>query len=210
MKLISLNVGQPQWQEWNGKKVRTSIFKSPVSGKQRVFHHHIEGDAQADLKVHGGANKAVYAYDLSHYEHWKQVLLRTDWKHGLFGENLTTEGLPDSEVHIGDVYQIGTIRLRAVQPRFPCTKLNIRFALPDMMELFMAQKRNGIYFSVVEEGWLQAGDSIELTDRSPFAVTVQQYVDCYYSKGEDKALVETILSIPFLPERQRKAFEAFL
>lgn len=209
MKLVSLNVGQPQEQEWNGKPVRTSIFKSPVEGRHRVSFLNIEGDAQADLRVHGGANKAVYAYDLSHYHHWKRLLPRTDWTPGLFGENLTTEGLPDSNVRIGDVYRIGTVRLRVVQPRFPCTKLNLRFALPDMMERFIGQKRNGIYFSVAEEGWLAAGDAIVLEERSAFAVTVQDYVDCYYAKGQNKTMVETILSIPFLPEGQRKAFEAF-
>jgi MOSC domain-containing protein YiiM len=209
MKIVSLNVGRPQEVEWNGKRIRTSIFKSPVSGKRKVFFLHIEGDEQADLRVHGGINKAVYAYDLSHYQHWKAVLQRERWEHGLFGENLTTEGMLDASVKIGDVYQAGTAKFQVVQPRFPCTKLNVRFGLPDMMERFMEQKRNGIYFRVVEEGEVQEGDAITLVEPSPYPVTIQQYVDCYYSKGEDRELVDTILSIPFLPESQRKAFEAF-
>lgn len=170
----------------------------------------VEGDEQADLRVHGGANKAVYAYDVAHYHHWQTLLQRTDWPYGLFGENLTTEGLRDEAVNIGDVYKIGTAKLQVVQPRFPCTKLNVRFALPGMMELFMAQRRNGIYFRVVEEGWIEAGDSIALATPSPYAVTVQDYVDCYYEKGKNRQVLETLLSIPFLPEGQRRAFEAFL
>ncbi|HET7896661.1 MAG TPA: MOSC domain-containing protein, partial [Flavisolibacter sp.] len=209
MKLLSLNVGRPQEIEWNGKLVRTSIFKSPVEGKRKISFLNIEGDEQSDLRVHGGINKAVYAYDLSNYQHWKTVLQRDDWHHGLFGENLTTEGLPDAEVKIGDVYRIGTAVLQAVQPRFPCFKLNVRFALPDMMEQFMEQKRNGIYFKVVEEGFAAAGDAIRLLEASPYPVTMQQYVECYYSKGAEKLVLETILSIPFLPEGQRKAFESF-
>lgn len=210
MKLVSLNVGRPKDVAWNGKTVRTSIFKSPVAGKRKVSFLNIEGDEQSDLRVHGGANKAVYAYDVSHYEHWKTVMQRDAWEPGLFGENLTTEGLPDTAVRIGDVYQIGTAKLQVVQPRFPCSKLNVRFGLPEMMELFAQQKRNGIYFRVVEEGEIEAGDAIRLAAPSPFAVTVQAYVDNYYAKGADRELLRMILAIPFLPEGQRKAFEAFL
>lgn len=210
MKVVSLNVGKPQNQAWNGKPIRTSIFKSPVTGRRNVSFLNIEGDEQADLRVHGGVNKAVYAYDLSHYEHWKKILQRDHWEYGLFGENLTTEGLRDEEARIGNIYQIGSAKFQVVQPRFPCTKLNVRFGLPNMMERFMEQKRNGIYFKVIEEGFIESGDEIKLIEPSPFAVTVQDYVDCYYSKGNDKNILHTILSIPFLPEGQRKAFEGFV
>ncbi len=210
MKLLSLNVGKPREVEWHGRIVRTGIFKEPVDGKRNVSFLNIEGDEQADLRVHGGINKAVYAYDVSHYEHWKQVLKREDWTPGLFGENLTTEGLLDEEAKVGDVYQIGTAHLQVVQPRFPCTKLNIRFRLPDMIERFVDEGRAGIYFKVVKEGSLAAGDEISLIEPSLFNVTVQQYVDCYYAKGADKGLVHAILSIPFLPESQRRTFESFV
>lgn len=210
MKLVSLNVGKPQNLEWNGKTVCTGIFKKPVSGSRKVSFLNVEGDAQADLRVHGGVNKAVYAYDVSHYEQWKSLLQRDDWTPGLFGENLTTDGLLDAAVKIGDVYQIGSVHLQAVQPRFPCTKLNVRFGLPDMTERFTQHKRNGIYFRVIREGMLAAGDEIRLLQASRFDVTVQQYVDCYYAKGKDRAVVDTVLSVPFLPESQRKAFESFV
>ena len=210
MKLISLNVGQPREIEWNGKAVRTSIFKYPVTDRRHVSQLNIEGDEQSDLRVHGGVNKAVYAYDVSHYQHWKKVLLRDDWGWGMFGENLTTDGLLDQEARIGDVYQIGTAKLQVVQPRFPCMKLNVRFSKPDMVELFMAQKRNGIYFKVLEEGTVQANDEIRLAERSAYAVTIQEYVACYYAKGQPSNVCNTILSIPFLPESQRRTFESFM
>jgi MOSC domain-containing protein YiiM len=209
MKVVSLNTGKPQEIEWQGKVVRTSIFKSPVAGKRKVSFLNIEGDEQSDLRVHGGANKAVYAYDLSHYGHWKTILQRKEWNPGLFGENLTTEGLPDEMVCIGDVYRIGTAALQVVQPRFPCTKLNVRFGLSDMMEKFVAQKRNGIYFRVLEEGEIAGGDEITLIEPSPYRITVQDYVNNYYSKGSDRTVLQILLSIPFLPEGQRKAFEGF-
>lgn len=209
MKLLSLNVGKPKEIEWNGKKFLTGIFKFPVEGERRVSFLNIEGDEQADLRVHGGVNKAIYAYDVSHYLYWKEYLRRDDWQCGMFGENLTTEGLLDNEAKIGNLYQIGSVRLQVVQPRFPCTKLNVRFGLPDMMERFTAQRRNGIYFRVIKEGSLKTGDEIRLVEPSPFDVTIQQYVDCYYEKGRDKAVVDTLLSIPFLPPGQRKVFESF-
>jgi MOSC domain-containing protein YiiM len=209
MKLISLNVGKPCDIEWNGKTIRTSIFKYPVDDKRHVFLQNIEGDEQADLRVHGGFNKAIYAYDISHYEQWKKLLLRDDWPWGLFGENLTTEGLLDEDVRIGDVYEIGTAKLQVVQPRFPCMKLNLRFDRTDMIDLFMEQRRNGIYFKVMEEGTIQAGDEIKRVEASPYAVTIADYVNCYYEKGKPQNICNTILSIPFLPESQRRVFEGF-
>lgn len=210
MKLVSLNVGKPREFNWMGKTVRTSIFKNPVTDQRKVSFLNIEGDQQSDLSVHGGINKAVYAYDLSNYKHWKKILHREDWQDGMFGENLTTSGLRDDEVKIGDVFQIGTAKLQAIQPRFPCFKLNIRFGLPDMIERFMAQKRNGIYFKVIEEGSMQVNDEIKRIEPSPFNVTIPDYADCYYSKGSDKQVLEILLSIPYLPERHRTVFEGYL
>jgi len=210
MKVVSLNVGRPQEKEWQGKMVMTSIFKSPVTERRKVSLTNIEGDEQADLRVHGGINKAVYAYDVSHYKHWKNVLLRDDWSYGLFGENLTTEGLTDDEVRIGSIYRVGTAKLQAIQPRFPCSKINIRFGLPDMIERFVHERRNGIYFKVTKEGDVQVDDEIVMVEKSSHEVTIQDFVECYYSKGSDKSIVQKILAIPYLPENTRRAFEIFL
>jgi MOSC domain-containing protein YiiM len=210
MKLLSLNVGRPKEFNWMGKIVRTGIFKTPVTDQRKVSFLNIEGDEQSDLNVHGGINKAVYAYDVSHYNHWKNILQRDDWQHGMFGENLTTSGLIDEGVRIGDVYQIGTAKLQVIQPRFPCFKLNIRFGLPNMIERFMEEKRNGIYFKVAEEGTMQVNDEIKLVQSSPFNVTIPEYVVCYYSKGSDISVLQKLLSIPYLPERHRTVFEGYL
>jgi MOSC domain-containing protein YiiM len=127
----------------------------------------------------------------------------------MFGENLTTEGLVDEDVKIGDVYQVGTVKLQVVQPRFPCMKLNVRFGNPDMIGLFAAQRRNGIYFKVLEEGVMQVNDELKLVEKSAYNVTVQEYVNCYYEKGKPGHIRDIILSIPFLPGSQRQAFESF-
>jgi MOSC domain-containing protein YiiM len=210
VNLVSINVGGPKEISWMGNPVRTSIFKTPVSGARKVSFTNIEGDEQSDLNVHGGVNKAVYAYDLSHYDHWKKILQRDDWQYGMFGENLTTRGLVDNDVKIGAIYQVGTAKFQVIQPRFPCFKLNIRFALQDMIERFMEQKRNGIYFRVVEEGTIDVNDEIKLIEPSSCDVTVNEYVNCYYSKGSNKSVVKALLSFPCLPERHRTVFEGYL
>ena len=210
MKLVSLNVGRPTEKIWNEKVVLTSIFKYSVTDRRKVSFLNIEGDEQSDLNVHGGINKAVYAYDISHYHHWRNILLREDWQPGMFGENLTTEGLLDNHVKIGDIYQIGTAKLQVIQPRFPCFKLNIRFGLTDMIERFMEQKRNGIYFKVIEEGDIQVNDEIRLVGPSSYTVSITDYVDCYYSKGSNRSILKILLSIPYLPERHRTVFEGYI
>jgi MOSC domain-containing protein YiiM len=210
MKLLSLNVGQPQPFLYKEKKGSTSIFKSPVEGKRKVSFTNIEGDAQGDLVHHGGKLKAVYSYDISCYNHWKNILQRDDWSYGLFGENLTTEGLPDEEVFMGNIYKIGSVYIKAVQPRFPCFKLNIRFGDDNMLQQFMRVGKHGTYFSIEQEGSLQVGDEIALAEQSKHTITIQQLVTAYYNKETDKNIVEQILAIDFLPERLRTAFESYL
>jgi MOSC domain-containing protein YiiM len=210
MKLLSLNVGLPKSYSYQGKEVITSIFKSAVEGSRSVTKTNIEGDGQGDLVHHGGEMKAVYSYDISYYAHWKNILQRDEWNDGLFGENLTTEGLTDDKVLVGNIYRIGTVYIKAVQPRFPCYKLNIRFGMDDMLQQFKQQGKHGTYFSVMQEGVIQAGDAIELVEESRHQVSIQQLVECYYNKGTDKGLLHKILMIDFLPAKLRKSFGSFL
>jgi MOSC domain-containing protein YiiM len=204
MRIISVNVGLPRSVEWSGKRVTTAIFKQPVSTALALDQLNFTGDRQADLTVHGGPDKAVYAYDTAHYNHWQQHLDRADWTPGLFGENLTTDGLSDSEVRVGDLFQIGTAQLRAVQPRFPCYKLNVRFDDPHMVRRFTQAARPGIYFRVVEPGVIQAGDSVELIDPADTTVTIQTLYQFVLARKADAALLAEVLALPHLPDRLRK------
>ncbi len=210
MKVLSVNTGSPRQVIWDEQSYTTSIFKSPVAKRCQVSFFNIEGDQQADQKNHGGRDKAVYAYPIQYYRHWQQLLTRQEWEMGLFGENLTTDGLLDEDVRIGDIYQVGSVKLQAIQPRFPCYKLNIRFGMPDMVKRFFAEKRYGTYFRVLEEGHLQATDPIELIERSSYPVTIQDVVQCYSSEEADPETLKTILSIPYLPERLKTHFQKLL
>jgi MOSC domain-containing protein YiiM len=195
MRVISVNVGQPQEIETPRGVVLTSIFKAPVEGRIPVRGHNIVGDRQADLSVHGGPSKAIYAYAFEHYPYWTETLKR-ELTPGHFGENLTTEGLLESEVSIGDEYRVGTALLKVTQPRMPCAKLALRFDLPTMVKLFWKSGFSGLYFGVVEEGDIAAGDPIELVQRMPDSVSIADVVRTYKGETTDAALLDRVLASP--------------
>ena len=157
MKLISLNVARPHLTVYKGATINTGIFKKPVSGRIALRTLNLDGDQQADLSVHGGPNKAVYAYPSEHYEYWRQELPEMDLPWGTFGENFTTEGLGEDELHIGDRFRIGSAVVMVRQPRMPCYKLAAKFQRDDMIERFLRSGRSGFYFSVEQEGEVDAG-----------------------------------------------------
>ncbi len=206
MKLLSVNVGLPRDIEWKGKVVRTSIFKAPVDGPVRVARLNLEGDQQSDLSVHGGIDKAVYAYPSEHYPFWRRELLGIDLPWGIFGENFTTEGLLEETVHIGDRFRVGSTELVVAQPRMPCFKLGIRFNRPDIVKRFLHSGRSGFYFSVVREGKVTAGDSIELLKRDEYGVTVADVVNLYRRDATNQDLLRRFSELPSLPKSWREYF----
>lgn len=196
MTVLSVNVGTPRQIEVDGQAVLTSIFKSPVHGRVAVRRHNIAGDAQADLTVHGGPYKAVYCYPDEHYSYWTGQLPGMELVPGMFGENLTTRGLTEDEVLIGDRFRAGSAVLQVTQPRMPCYKLGIRFGRPDMVKKFWHSERPGIYFSVVEEGDVAAGDLIERIARVADGISVADVVALYKGKKKNADLMERALRAP--------------
>lgn len=178
--LVSINVGVPRQVEFGGEWVSTAIFKEPVNGPVRVRTLNLEGDRQADLTVHGGVAKAVYVYPSEHYPFWRSELPDIDFPFGAFGENLTTTGLLEHEVRVGDVLSIGTAEFAVTQPRMPCFKLGIRFGRADMVKRFMRAGRSGIYLRVTREGVIRAGDAIALIARDERAMTI---ADVFLRRG---------------------------
>ncbi len=210
MQLISVNIAEPRDVEWQGAIVRTSIFKRPAPGPVAVLADRLAGDGQADYRHHGGPDKAVYAYPAEHWAYWSTYVPHEKLGPGAFGENLTTEGLLESEVCLGDCFRVGSAVLMAMQPRVPCFKLNIRLDDEQMVRRFQHAGRSGIYFRVVQPGTLQAGDAIALVERSRYAVTIQQVVDNYYGVGQDLAAIRTILEVPFLRPSLQARFRAII
>ena len=184
MKLISINVALPKEIIAGRHWVETAIFKLPVSGPVRVGRLNLDGDRQADLSVHGGENKAVYAYSWQNIEYWKKFLGRDDLRAGSFGENLTVDGLLDTEVSIGDELEIGTARFKVTQPRFPCFKLGIAMGLPEFVKTFDQSGRNGFYLSVLQEGEMEAGDEIRrIANANLDTITVAEFANIYRSRN---------------------------
>jgi MOSC domain-containing protein YiiM len=203
MKLLSVNVGLPREIEWKGKVVRTSIFKEPVPGRVRVAQLNLQGDQQSDLSVHGGIDKAVYAYPSEHYSFWRHELPGMDLPWGVFGENFTTEGLLEDAVHIGDRLRVGSAEFAVTQPRMPCFKLGIRFNRPDIVKRFLQSGRTGFYFAVLTEGEVTAGNSIELLKRDEGCVTVADVVNLYGRDAANQELLRRVSDLPSLPKMAR-------
>jgi MOSC domain-containing protein YiiM len=206
VRLVELSVGGPREVEWRGELVRTSIFKQPVTGPRRVTRLNIEGDQQSDLSVHGGLEKAVYAYPAEHYPFWRGELATPGLSWGSFGENLTTEGLAEADVHIGDQYRIGTAEFVVTQPRMPCFKLGIRFGRPDMVKRFQQSGRSGFYLSVLREGELEAGDPIERIQRDALELSVADIVRLFTAEAQNQVLLRRATEHPTLSNGWRDYF----
>lgn len=206
MKLISVCVGLPREVIWKGKPVTTGIFKQPVSDRVLMQTLNLEGDRQADLTVHGGVDKAIYAYPAEHYAYWRQELPDQELPWGAFGENLTIEGLLETSVNIGDCFRIGTAEVMVTQPRFPCFKLNLKFGRDDMVKRFLNSYLSGIYFSVLREGEIGAGDAIELVKRDENNVTVADIVKIYVRQADDD-LVRRAVQVPALAASLKTYFQ---
>jgi MOSC domain-containing protein YiiM len=208
-KVISLNVGLPRTVYFRGQAVTTGIFKEPIKGRIKIRRLNLDGDKQADLTVHGGPDKAAYAYPAEHYDYWKKRLPNMKLPWGMFGENFTTEGLLEDQVNIGDVFRIGSSEVVATQPRMPCYKLGVKFGRMDIVKQFMESKLPGIYFRVLKEGEVGPGDAIELISRDANNVTVKDLVQLVTSKG-DMATIRRAVHIKALPEAWRQEFVDYL
>ncbi len=206
MKVISVNVSLPKEVSWKRKAVTTGIFKRPVAGRVIVRRLNLEGDRQADLRVHGGPSKAVYAYPSEHYPFWRRELPEMELPWGMFGENLTTVGPLENEVNIGDRFRIGSVELIVTQPRMPCYKLGVRFGREDMVKRFLRSGRTGFYFAVEREGEIGAGDSIIPIARNQHDVTVADITRLYINDKTDLPMLRRALELEALPDDWREYF----
>ena len=198
--MVSVNVGLPREVAWHGRVVRTSIWKDPVEGLVHVSSLNLAGDQQSDLSVHGGKEKAVYAYPREHYEYWRRELPATDLAWGAFGENFTTEGLLEPDIRIGDRIRVGSAEFLVTQPRMPCFKLGVRFGRDDMVKRFLRSGRSGFYLAVIREGEVASGNSLEFVGRDEHGVTVADIASLYALDRDNEDLLRRAVDVPALPE----------
>jgi MOSC domain-containing protein YiiM len=212
VSLVSVNTGLPREVLWHRKTVTTGIYKTPVEGRVTMRRLNLDGDGQADLTIHGGEFKAVYCYPAEHYDWWR-TQLGHDLEAAMFGENLTTRGLDERDVQIGDRFSIGSAMVVVTQPRMPCYKLGIRFGSDQMVKRFLASGRSGFYVAVLREGDVGAGDAITRIERHPHGVPVCDIVRLYTAKrytASDVSLVQQALQVPSLPDSWKEHFSARL
>jgi MOSC domain-containing protein YiiM len=206
-KLISIQTGVPQTIQRDGQQISTGIFKAPVTGRIQLNSLNLEGDEQADLSVHGGQDKAVYAYPSEHYAYWKRELPGVDLPWGAFGENFTIRGLLEDAVCIGDRFTIGTAEVVVTQPRIPCYKLNAKFNRDDMAKRFLASRRSGFYLRVLRKGEVGAGDEILLAQQDENRVTVSDVLRIYLQGPDSSELIRRALRVEYLSASWREELQ---
>jgi MOSC domain-containing protein YiiM len=206
VKLVSLNVARPRLVVYNGRTINTGIFKEPVSGPVQLRRLNLDGDRQADLSVHGGPDKAVYGYPSEHYPNWRRELPGLDLPWGMFGENFTTAGLSEDELHVGDRFQIGSAIVMVRQPRTPCYKLAAKFQRDDMLERFLLSGRSGFYFSVEQEGSVAAEEDFQLLTRNQNGITIAEMNRLFVLEKYNQDLLRNAIQTAALPENWREYF----
>jgi MOSC domain-containing protein YiiM len=205
-RLISVQVAVPRTVMLDGNEISTGIFKMPVQKRLQMHTFNLDGDQQADLSVHGGRDKAVYAYPSEHYAFWKKELPGTALPWGSFGENLTTEGLLEGDVCLGDRFRIGESEVVVTQPRIPCFKLNLKFQRGDMAKRFLASRRSGFYFRVLHEGEIGAGDEILRIAQDENRVSIAEALKVYLGTPDSVGVRERALRVKYLSDAWREEF----
>lgn len=202
MKIVSLNVGLPRQVVWHGQPVITGIFKSPTTERIRLRKLNLDGDRQADLTVHGGEHKAVYCYPVEHYDYWRKKLPGRDLPYGSFGENFTTQGLTEENVHLGDRFAINDAEVVVSQPRLPCYKLGVRFGSDEMVKKFLASRRTGFYVAVTREGNVAADDEIVPVVQNVSRISISDFMRLFLAKSlndADRATLQELYELPSVP-----------
>ena len=207
MKLLSVNVSLPKEVLYQGKIVRTGIFKEPVQGRVNLRRLNLDGDGQADLIGHGGPFKAVYVYSIENYHYWKRKLGRDGFPYGQFGENFTVEEMEDDKVHVGDVFRVGSALVEVTQPRVPCSKLAMKMEAPTFLKPFMTSERVGFYLRVLKEGQVGAGDVVERVKVGPERMTVREMFHLLYFDSDNLEGARRALRIPAISPGWRSSFE---
>lgn len=200
MQVKGLFTGKPREVEYNGKIISTGIFKYPIVGPVKVYTLNMEGDGQADLSVHGGINKAVYAYPIEHYTYWQDTRPDLSFEVGTFGENLSVSGMKEDSVFIGDTYQIGEVTFSVTTPRMPCFKLGLRVGDPSFIKDFLKANKSGFYFKVLQEGRLDIGDHIKKVGEDGYRLSIREVVSLYDKQKTNKALLTKAVNSPSLPQ----------
>lgn len=210
MKILSLQIGKPKTLDYRGKSITTGIFKDPVPGPLYLRKLNLDGDGQANLKVHGGPDKALYVYAYDAYTHWKKLRTNDTFSYGAMGENVTCSELNEDTIYVGDTFECGEAIIQACQPRFPCYKLAMKFDDVNILKQFNVVNRPGIYFRVLKEGLINTGDSLKLTDQEKVKLSILELYSFSQKPIEDESRIHDFLKIKALTPQWRAKFESWI
>jgi len=207
MKIISTNIGRPTQIIWNGRKTATGIYKYPVDHPLYLGLEHVEGDTVSDRRVHGGTYKACYLFSTDQYPHWREKYPHLEWDWGMFGENLSVEGLDETRLSIGNIYRLGTALVQISHPREPCYKLGIRFGDQRIIKEFIEHGHPGSYLRVLEKGKVSVGDRMELLEESKNSLSIHEFFQLLFAREKDQRLLKLAMDNPALSPSKRESLK---
>jgi len=210
MRVIATNIGQPRELSFQGRVQTTGIYKQPVEGPIELKDHAVVGDTIGNKNVHGGKFMACYLFSSEHYAYWKQHYPHMSWNWGMFGENVTTEGLLDSDILIGNIYRIGSAVVQATIPREPCYKLGVKFNDQGIIDRYVAHGYPGSYVKILEEGEIITGDSIQLVEKASNSISIAKLFRFLNEKEKDQSQLSGILTNQYLPEYKKQKLQRFV
>jgi MOSC domain-containing protein YiiM len=210
MKVISTNIAKPRTVSWRGREIQTGIYKEPIKEPIFLGNEDVRNDTVIDRKHHGGEHKACYLFGADYYDDWKQKYPKLDWNWGMFGENLTVEGLNENMLQIGAIYELGDALVQISEPRQPCYKLGIRFGTQKVIVDFLEYGHPGTYVRILKEGLVSKDDMLQLKKAAPNALTVAHYNTLVNQKGKDKELVRLAVTNTSIPQVKRDLFQKHL
>ena len=210
MKIISTNLAKPTTIIWNGKKVITGIYKKPIHNPIFLGSQDVQNDEVSDRIVHGGEFKACYLFSEDQYGYWKNLYPHLDWDWGMFGENLTVSGLNEKNLHIGDIYKIGSALVQVSQPREPCFKFGVKFGTQVVLKQFIEHGFPGTYVRVLEEGFVKTGDTIKLVEKAKNSLSIWHFFDLLFSRKKNTEHIKLIIDNNALPKQKRDKLRRFL
>jgi MOSC domain-containing protein YiiM len=210
LKIISTNIAEPQFVTINGEKQKTGIYKKPTDHPIYLDKEEVQGDEVSNRQVHGGDFKACYLFSANHYPHWKNLYPQLTWNYGMLGENLTVEGLDETQLHVGDIYKLGSALIEVTQPREPCTTFAAKMGKADIMQQFINHGRPGTYVRVLQQGHVSVGDSIELIEKAINSVSIADFFKLLFEQEKNQTHLKYLVESESIPLKKRMQLARFI
>jgi MOSC domain-containing protein YiiM len=210
LKIVSTNIAKPQFVTINGEQQRTGIFKKPTNQPIYLDTEEVKGDEISNRKVHGGIYKACYLFSADHYPHWQNLYPQLDWHYGMLGENLTVEGLDETQINVGDIYKVGNALIQVTQPREPCTTFAAKMGTADIMQQFIAHGRPGTYVRVLQQGEVTVGDALELVENSKHPVSVTDFFNVLFDREKNQEHLNLLVKNEAIALYKREQLQRFI